>query len=77
MNGMEPAIGCAKGHHPNKSDYFLRDGTFVPAGSRCVKDRRRNPLNVRAASRAISRIASAKTATASLGRVTIRKKKKC
>lgn len=52
--------GCASGHRPNKSDYFLRDGTFVAAGTRCVKTRRRNPANARATSRAISRINGAK-----------------
>lgn len=53
-------IGCPKGHRPNKSDYFLRDGTFVAAGTRCVKTRRRNPANARATSRAISRVDGAK-----------------
>lgn len=65
-------IACPSGHHPNKSDYTLLDGSFIAKGSRCVKNRRRNPLNPRAASRAIARIASAKKATAMLGRVTIR-----
>ena len=49
-------IGCPKGHRPNKSDYFLRDGTFIEAGSVCVKIRRRNPMNARALSRAIGRV---------------------
>jgi len=52
--------GCPSGHRPNKSDYFLRDGTFIAAGTRCVKNRRRNPANARATSRAISRINGAK-----------------
>lgn len=69
VNGM----GCATGHHPNKSDYFLKDGTFIQKGTRCVKNRRRNPLNARAADRAISRIESAKRATKRLSRVTVRK----
>ncbi len=67
-------MGCPSGFHPNKSAYFLRDGTFVPAGSKCVKNRRRNPLNPKAASRAISRIKSAKNAASMLSNVTIRKK---
>lgn len=66
-------LACPTGHHPNKSDYFLKDGSFVQKGTRCVKNRRRNPLNARAADRAISRIESAKRATKRLGRVTIRK----
>ena len=66
------AVACPQGHHANKSDYFLRDGSFVAKGTRCVKNRRRNPLNPRAASRAIARITSAKRATKMLGRITIR-----
>ena len=49
-----------KGYHLNSSSYFLRDGTFIPAGTRAVKNRRRNPANARATSRAISRINGAK-----------------
>ncbi len=64
--------GCASGFHPNKSAYFLKNGTFVEAGSRCVKNRRRNPLNPRAASRAISRLESAKKAVTRINRITIR-----
>ena len=60
------------GYHLNKSNYFLLDGTFVPAGSRWVKNRRRNPLNPRALDRAIGRLGSAKKATKKLGRITIR-----
>lgn len=52
--------GCPKGHRPNKSSYFLRDGTFVPAGTKCVKSRRRNPANPRALDRALGRLNSAK-----------------
>lgn len=55
MNGA-----CPSGHRPNKSSYFLSDGTFVPKGSRCVKRRQRNPTNPRAMSRAIARIDSGK-----------------
>jgi len=72
--GGETGIGtgCASGFHPNKSAYFLKNGTFVEAGSRCVKNRRRNPLNPRAASRAISRLESAKKAVTRINRITIR-----
>lgn len=48
------------GYHWNKSDYFLRDGTFVPKGTRLVKNRSKNAMNPRALSRAISRVNSAK-----------------
>lgn len=54
-NGKPPS-----GFHWNKSDYFLRDGTFVPAGTKLVKNRRRNPANPRALDRAIGRLNSAK-----------------
>ena len=69
IDGMPP-----KGYHLNESDYWLKDGTFVPARSRWVKNRRRNPLNPRAASKAISRIEQLKRATKRFGRITIRKK---
>jgi hypothetical protein len=58
--GYEVA-GSVRGFHPNKSDYFLRDGTFVPKGSRLVKNRSRNPLNPRALRRAVARIDAGKT----------------
>lgn len=50
-----PGMACPKGMRLNKSDYFLKDGTFVGAGSRCVSIRRSNPANVRALRRAIRR----------------------
>lgn len=70
--GYQPAGPAPSGYHWNKSDYFLKDGTFVPAGTKLVKNRRRNPLNPRAASRAISRLESAKKATRRLDRVAIK-----
>lgn len=69
-----PAIGSPAGYHVNKTAYFLKDGTFIPEGSRWVKNRRRNPLNPRAASKAIGRLESLKKATARFSRITIRKK---
>lgn len=63
---------CPTGHHMNKADYFLKDGTFVPKGTKCVKNRRRNPLNPRAASRAVSRLESAKKATRAIDRISIK-----
>ena len=47
---------CPSGYHLNKTSYFLKDGTFVPARSKCVKNRRRNPLNPHALNRATSRL---------------------
>jgi len=80
VNGNGMRLACPTGFHPNKSAYFTKGGAdnvgfqFIEKGSKCVKNRRRNPLNARAADRAISRIESAKRATKRLGRVTIRKK---
>ena len=53
--GMQP-----KGYHANKSSYWLNDGTYVPKGSRWVKNRHRNPLNPRALRRAVGRIDAGK-----------------
>jgi len=53
-------MGRPAGFHLNKTAYFLMDGTHVPAGSRWVKNRRRNPLNPRALRRAIGRIDAGK-----------------
>jgi len=74
MNGNGGAACVSAGYHPNKSDYFLKSGEFVPAGSRMVKNRKRNPANARATSRAISRVTGAKRYAQSLSRISIRKK---
>ena len=50
-------LACPPGFHPNKSNYYTRSG-FVPKGSKCVKNRKRNPLNHRALTKATSRIAA-------------------
>lgn len=47
---------CPKGFHINRSGYHLRDGTFVAPASRCVRNRRRNNDNGRAAMRAARRL---------------------
>jgi len=67
--------GCGQGFHPNKSDYFLKTGEYVAKGSRCVRNRKRNPLNPRAFDRALSRIDSANNFKKKLARITIRPKK--
>lgn len=76
-----PVAGCPAGMRPNKSAYFWTSpgGTliFQPPGTKCVRIRRRNPLNPRAFDRAFSRVASAKRFGEKLGRVTIRKKCTC
>jgi len=45
-----------RGYRLNKSSYFLKDGTFVPEGTRLVKVRRRNFANGRALRRSIGRV---------------------
>jgi hypothetical protein len=49
------------GYHYNKTTYHTATGT-VPRGTKCVRNRKRNPLNPRALSRAMSRVASAQKA---------------
>lgn len=73
--GYEPTGVCIpKGYKLNETGYHLKDGTYVPPNSKIVKIRKRNPLNPRAASKAISRLESAKKASERLRRITIRKK---
>jgi len=62
------------GYHWNKSGYFLMSGEYVPAGTRAVRNRRRNPCNPRAVSRALSRVKSAKRFAKSISHVSIRKR---
>ena len=80
-----PANGarCPSGFHLNKTGYFVASspgnpsagGSWVAPETMCVRNRRRNPLNPRAADRAIGRLTSAKRAVQRLNRITIRKKK--
>lgn len=63
---------CAKGYHYNKTGYYTKRYGWIPAGTVCVKNRKRNPLNPRALSRSISRISSAKSAAKFLSRVSVR-----
>lgn len=78
---VTPAIGCPKGYKPNKSGYYRRikspgnpeGGVFwIAPESRCVRIRRRNPSNPKAADRALGRIKSAKRFATKMGAVTIR-----
>lgn len=69
-------ILCAPGCHPNKASYFLKDGTFVEAGTRCVTNRRRNPLNPRALDRAAGRLRSAQKAVRFLQAAKIPKRRR-
>jgi len=72
-SGFMQAGPAMSGYHWNKSGYFLRDGTFVAPGTKMVRNRRRNPGNMRALSRSLGRIKSAKKMAATLSTVTIRK----
>jgi len=74
VNGNGGAPCDTAGYHLNKSAYFLMSGEFVPEGSRYVRNRKRNPANARATSRAISRVVGAKRYATSLSRISIRKK---
>lgn len=48
---------CPRGFHKNKSTYRLvTSGELVPEGSKCVRNRRRNPDNGRASIRAARRL---------------------
>lgn len=72
--GSIPAAGpCPKGYRLNKSSYHLRDGTFVPKGTRYVKIRKRNPLNPRALRKAIGRVDAGKAWQAKLSGITTEK----
>jgi len=71
--GVAPGI-APTGFHLNRTSYFLQTGEFVEKGSRFVRNRRRNPGNMRAADRAISRIESAKRMARRLSRITVRDK---
>ena len=67
-----PPSATMGGYHLNKSSYFLMDGTFIAAGTKWVKNRRRNPGNMRALSRSLGRIKSAKKMATVLGTISIR-----
>jgi hypothetical protein len=58
---------CIAGRHYNKSGYWTKRYGYVAPGTVCVKNRKRNPLNPRALSRSMARIASAQKAVACLG----------
>jgi hypothetical protein len=81
-----PAVACPPGYRPNKAGYYRRikspgnpEGSvfYIAPKSRCVKIRKRNAANPRAADRAISRIESAKRFAKRMSRVTVRKKCDC
>lgn len=54
------ADGCPKGFHLNKSSYTLKDGRRIEERTLCVKNRRRNNDNGKAALRAARRLVGRK-----------------
>lgn len=68
---------CPRGYRANKSSYWLKNGTFIPANTHWVKIRRRNSLNPRALNRAIARVKGFKGATEEAKRITVRSKCGC
>lgn len=67
---------CPSGYKPNKTGYWVTSpmGTpsYVSPGERCVKIRKRNPLNPRAWDRAYSRLKSSKRWQKKIGAVSFR-----
>jgi hypothetical protein len=71
--GGAPGQFCLKGYHKNKSAYFhKRLNMWVDEGSACVKNRRMNPLNPRAASRAMRRLDGFSKATRSVEKMMVK-----
>jgi len=67
------SIACPSGFHPNKGGYFTLKSGFVEKGSKCVKNRRRNPMNPRALDRAIRRVDAGKSLQGKLAEITTKK----
>lgn len=58
------AVGpVMKRGHLNKTGYFLKNGTYVPPGSKVVANRRMNPLNPTSLSKSLRRMQSFARAT--------------
>lgn len=76
-----PTEKCAlQGYHLNKTRYAVVNGGdpyVVEAGTKCVKNRRRNALNPRALNRAVSRVAAAKKYARMLDRIEIKGRRRC
>jgi len=73
-----PGGSCPTGFKPNKTGYWITSpqGTpsYVSPGERCVKIRKRNPLNPRAWDRAYGRLKSSKRWQKKIAAVTFREK---
>ena len=51
----QPTVACPGGYHLNKQGYWTAQG-YVAKGTKWIKNRRMNPLNPRAARRAVRRL---------------------
>jgi len=63
--------GCLAGHHINRSTSYPQGGK-VEAGTACVKNRHMNPLNPRAASRAMRRLSGFSRAANSVEKMIVK-----
>ena len=60
------------GFHWNKSSYYTQSEGWIEKGTKLVKNRRRNPGNIKAASRSLSRVIATKNALSTFSKVTVR-----
>lgn len=71
-----PGGSCPTGYKPNKTGYWITSSqgtpSYVSVGERCVKIRKRNPLNPRAWDRAYGRLKSSKRWQKKIAAVTFR-----
>lgn len=65
------------GYHWNKQGYWTKSQGYVGRYTKLIKNRRKNPMNPDALSRAIRRVESADKLKKTLSRVTVRKRKAC
>lgn len=66
LGGRPQTATCERGYHYNRTGYQTKRYGWVEAGTVCVKNRKRNPLNPKALSRALARTASARKAIKAL-----------
>ena len=69
--GMMPGAAPG-GFHWNKTAYYTQSEGWIEKGTKLVKNRRRNPGNIKAASRSLSRVIATKKALSTFSKVTVR-----
>jgi len=74
--GRGQGTPCMAGYHYNRTGYFTKRYGWIEKGTVCVKNRRRNPLNPRALSKALSRLTSAKRAVTVLDRIEVKPRRR-